>query len=148
MSNSYLGALLLSLFMLLSPALTACASEDPGAPAAATAAPAGEPPAPMPTPAPPTPAPPTPTPAPDLTGVRGIVDPANFGWPRQVEGLNGIVTVPAKPERIITASVGHDETVLALAPGARLVAVGAPTKIDTYSRATRRRSSPSHRTSS
>ncbi|MDE2802305.1 MAG: ABC transporter substrate-binding protein [Chloroflexota bacterium] len=57
----------------------------------------------------------------------------NFGWPRQVEGLNGVVTIPAKPERIITASVGHDETVLALVSAEQLVAVGAPTKIDTYS---------------
>ncbi len=43
------------------------------------------------------------------------------------------MTIPAKPERIITASVGHDETVLALVPVERLVAVGAPTKIETYS---------------
>ena len=76
---------------------------------------------------------PTPGPLPSLEGVRGIVDPTNFGWPRQVDGLNGLVTIPAKPERIITASVGHDETVLALVPADRLVAVGAPTKIETYS---------------
>ena len=81
---------------------------------------------------------PTPTPAPpplvgQLTGVPGIVDPTNLSWPRQVEGLNGIVEIPAKPQRIITASVGHDEMMLAIAPVARLVAVGAPTKNETYS---------------
>ena len=68
-----------------------------------------------------------PTPNP-LKGVRGIVDPTNTGWPRQVEGLNGLVSIPAKPQRIITASVGHDEITLALVPGDRLIAVGSATK--------------------
>ena len=68
-----------------------------------------------------------------LEGVRGIVDPSNSGWPRQVEGLNGIVTIPAKPLRIITASIGHDEMTLALVPNERLVAVGSVTKNVTYS---------------
>ena len=66
-------------------------------------------------------------------GVRGIVDPTNFGWPREVEGLNGVVSIPAKPERIITASVGHDEMTLALVPRGRLVAVGSSTKNAVYS---------------
>ena len=68
-----------------------------------------------------------------LAGVRGIVDSSNSGWPREVEGLNGIVSIPAKPSRIITASVGHDEMTLALVPKDRLVAVGAATKNFTYS---------------
>ena len=68
-----------------------------------------------------------------LEGVRGIVEPGNSGWPREVEGLNGIVSIPAKPLRIITASVGHDEMTLALVPSERLVAVGAATKNFTYS---------------
>ena len=68
-----------------------------------------------------------------LEGVRGIVDPSNTGWPREVEGLNGIVSIPAKPTRIITASVGHDEMTLALVPNDRLVAVGSATKNITYS---------------
>ncbi len=83
---------------------------------------------------------PTPTPAPtppplvgQLTGVPGIVDPTNLGWPRQVEGLNGIIEIPAKPQRIITASIGHDEMVIAIAPVARLVAVGGVSKNATYS---------------
>ena len=68
-----------------------------------------------------------------LAGVKGIVDPTNSGWPREVEGLNGIVSIPAKPLRIITASVGHDEMTLALVPNERLVAVGGATKDETYS---------------
>ena len=79
---------------------------------------------------------PTPTPAPaarSLEGVPGIVDATNSGWPREVEGLNGIVSIPAKPVRIITASVGHDEMTLALVPNERLVAVGGATKNETYS---------------
>lgn len=78
----------------------------------------------------------TPTPPPlvgQLTGVPGIVDPTNLSWPRQVEGLNGIVEIPAKPQRIITASVGHDEMVLAIVPNERLVAVGSATQNQTYS---------------
>ena len=79
---------------------------------------------------------PTATPEPEVQpfdGVPGIVDPANSNWPRQVEGLNGLVTLPAKPLRIITASVGHDEMTLALVPQERLVAVGSATKNSTYS---------------
>ena len=91
-------------------------------------------------------------------GIRGIVDPTNFGWPREVEGLNGIVSIPFKPLRIITASVGHDEMTLAIVPLDRLVAVGGASKDQTYSNvadllrtrprspATRRPSFPRHRT--
>ncbi len=68
-----------------------------------------------------------------LDGVRGIVDPANSGWPREVEGLNGIVSIAAKPLRIITASIGHDEITLALVPNDRLVAVGEVSQNPTYS---------------
>ena len=66
-------------------------------------------------------------------GIRGIVDPTNFSWPREVEGLNGIVSIPFKPLRIITASVGHDEMTLAIVPLDRLVAVGGASKDQTYS---------------
>ena len=98
------------------------------------------PPTPVPTTAP-TPVPnaqpePTATPEPAVNyfeGVPGIVDPANFGWPREVEGVNGIVSIPTKPLRIITASVGHDEITLALVPKERLVGVGSSTKSVTYS---------------
>lgn len=132
-------ALLLVLVLVLAFVFPSCSSADstpaPEIAAAPTAAPPTPEPAtaPEPTVAPTAQPPPTATPAPDLSGVRGIIDPTNFGWPRQVEGLNGVVTIPAKPQRIITASVGHDETILALVPAERLVAVGAPTRIDTYS---------------
>ena len=79
---------------------------------------------------------PTATPEPlgrSFEGVRGIVDPTNFGWPREVEGLNGLVSIPSKPQRIITASIGHDEMTLALVPRDRLVGVGGVTKNATYS---------------
>jgi len=76
---------------------------------------------------------PSPAKSSTLQGVRGIVDPSNSGWPREVEGLNGVVSIPAKPMRIITASVGHDEMALALVPNDRLVAVGSSTKNATYS---------------
>ena len=68
-----------------------------------------------------------------LAGIPGIVDPTNLGWPREVEGLNGVVRILVKPHKIITASVGHDEMVLALAPAERLVAVGSASKNATYS---------------
>ena len=90
--------------------------------------------APMPAPT----AQPEPTPTPMsavnyFEGVPGIVDPTNFGWPRDVEGVNGIVSIPSKPLRVITASVGHDEITLALVPKERLVGVGSSTKSVTYS---------------
>ncbi len=144
--------LAVSLTLLL--ALAACSSESPApvAPSATptraptavpttapTQAPAATPTA-VPTQAPapePTAAPqPTPTPksAPNpFEGVQGILDPANFGWPREVEGLNGQATIPAKPLRIITASVGHDEITLALVHRSRLVGVGGATKSSTFS---------------
>ena len=125
------------------PAATPEATEPPAATATATAAPTEastetptEAPTATPTPAPTATAAATPTPAPaarSLEGVPGIVDATNSGWPREVEGLNGIVSIPAKPVRIITASVGHDEMTLALVPNERLVAVGGATKNETYS---------------
>ena len=119
-----LRVLVIPFILFLAAALPACESGDP-ATLPATA------PAPQPTmTVPPTPAP---TPKPSLEGVPGIVDPANMGWPRRVEGLNGVITIPAKPQRIITASIGHDEMTLALVPSERLVAVGGVSKDETYS---------------
>ena len=113
--------------ILLVSVLAACSQATPTPTPAPTATPTAVPTAtPQPTP--------TPEPAIRLPdNVPGIVDTGNLGWPREVEGLNGVVSIPAKPERIITASVGHDEVVLALAPGHRLVAVGNPTKNETFS---------------
>ena len=156
MSISHLRPLAIALAVLLGLALAACSS-DPDTPAAApTAAPTAAPaptavptaataaPAVAPTVAPaPTAAPtiaptaaPTATPEPLASAfedVRGIVDPTNFGWPRQVEGLNGLVSIPSKPQRIVTASIGHDEMTVALVPVERLVGVGAVSKDTTFS---------------
>ena len=150
MSIGQLRTLAVTLALLL--ALAACSSEspDPAAPAATltpvppiapttapTAVPTAAPAEPTTMPVP-TLAPifreVTATPQPNLLeGVRGIVDPSNLGWPREVEGLNGLVSIPAKPLRIITASIGHDEITLALVPSSRLVGVGGVTKDSTYS---------------
>ena len=142
--------------VLVALTLAACSSDEeppatPEPPAAATPAPtatATAEPTEAPTEAPPqaaaaTAAPteaatPEPTPEPtaatrSLEGVKGIVDHTNRGWPREVEGLNGVVSIPAKPVRIITASVGHDEMTLAIVPSDRLVAIGGATKNETYS---------------
>ena len=135
-------------------ALSACGPEAEVAPPAQTAAPppaaapqvarAEAAPAPAATTSPKPQATAEPTPTAEATpaapafaeafqGIRGIVDPSNFGWPREVEGLNGIVSIPFKPLRIITASVGHDEMTLAIVPLDRLVAVGGASKDQTYS---------------
>ena len=115
-----------SLAVLLVLVLAACSSPTP----TPTTTPATSTPAPTVAPT----AAPTPEPLSKLfEGVRGIVDPTNFGWPREVEGLNGVVSISAKPLRIITASVGHDEMTLALVPQDRLVAVGGSTKDAVYS---------------
>ena len=137
MSMSQLHSLVAPLAVLLGLALAACSS-DPETPGAAptvdpTAAPA---PTVTPTAALAPTAAPTATPEPlasAFDGVRGIVDATNFGWPRQVEGLNGVVTIPAKPLRIIAASIGHDEMIVALVPVERLVGVGGISKDPTYS---------------
>ena len=131
MSARQLRTLTLSLFALLAMAFAACSSGTP-TPTAATAVARTATQTAAPTAVPD----PTATPEPVLKAfetVRGIVDATNFGWPREVEGLNGVVTMPSKPQRIITASIGHDEIVLALVPRNRLVGVGGATKNSTYS---------------
>jgi iron complex transport system substrate-binding protein len=70
----------------------------------------------------------TPNPSDSLTNVEGIVDPSNLGWPRVVNGLNGTVTIPEKPERIVTISLGHDEVTYALVPRDRVVAANIYTQ--------------------
>ena len=104
---------------------------------APTSTPTPQPTTPSPTPESSTPVPtsePTPDPLVEVfSGVSGILDPTNFDWPREVEGLNGLVKIPSKPERVIGASIGHDEVILALVPVERLAAVGSFTKNATYS---------------
>lgn len=98
---------LVSILAIAATVLAACSASSP-APTAASS-------------------PETPTSNP-FAGVPGIVEPANHGWPRVVEGLNGRVTIPAKPQRIITLSVGHDEISYGLVFASRIVAVGSSTK--------------------
>ena len=99
-------------------------------PAPPTATPTQVPASPTATPRP-TPAP-APTPDP-FASVAGIVDSTNHGWPREVEGLNGRVTIDAKPTRIHTVSLGHDEMTYALVPAERVVAVGSFTQRPVHS---------------
>ena len=54
----------------------------------------------------------------------GIVDPSNTGWPREVETLDGRITLEGPPQRILTYSLGHDEMVMALVPPERIAALG------------------------
>ncbi|MBI2858653.1 MAG: ABC transporter substrate-binding protein [Chloroflexi bacterium] len=68
-----------------------------------------------------------------FASVPGILDRSNFGWPREVQGMNGKVTVKAKPQRIHTLSLGHDEVTYALVPAQRVVAVGRYTQDPVYS---------------
>ena len=68
-----------------------------------------------------------------LNGVAGIVDPTNQSWPRTVEVLNGFVTINAKPERILTVSLGHDEVTYALVPSERVVATSIAAKMVQHS---------------
>ncbi len=70
----------------------------------------------------------TPDPADALANVEGIVDPANLGWPREVEALNGRVTIDKQPQRIVTISLGHDEVTFALVPRDRVVAANIYTQ--------------------
>lgn len=55
------------------------------------------------------------------------------GWPREVNVFNGKVTITTKPQRILTASVGHDELTVSLVGLDRLVGVAGITKDSTYS---------------
>ncbi|MEE8047134.1 MAG: ABC transporter substrate-binding protein, partial [Dehalococcoidia bacterium] len=58
-----------------------------------------------------------------FAGIEGIVDPANFGWPRSVETSEGVITLDAPPERIHSLSLGHSEILAALIDFDRLTAV-------------------------
>lgn len=103
------------------PQPTVAPTEAPsGGPTATRPAPTA---APQPTSAPEPTATPEPTPEP-YPAVPGIVDPANLGWPREVETLEGVVTLEAPPQRILTYSLGHDEMLVALVPPERVAALG------------------------
>lgn len=60
---------------------------------------------------------PTAEPTPDLSAygqIPGIVDPTNFGWPRQIESSEGVVTIEAPVKNAHMLSLGHAEIMLAL----------------------------------
>ncbi len=79
----------------------------------------------------------TPTATPDplavFSGVAGVVDPSNFGWPRLVEGMNGETSIEALPARVLTTSLGHDEMLFALVSKDRIASTTAPTQMADYS---------------
>ena len=51
-----------------------------------------------------------------LTGYDlSINDLKDLSWPREVEAMNGIITIDDKPERILTISTGHDEMIFGFA---------------------------------
>ncbi len=54
-------------------------------------------------------------------------------WPREVSVFNGTISILKKPQRILTASVGHDELTISLVGLDRLVGVAGITKDPTYS---------------
>ena len=119
------------------PSATTAPTLTPAAPTAtmAVAAPTATP-RPTPTPAPTATPRPTPTPTPEpliYPATPGIVDPSNLGWPREVETAEGVITLDAPPQRILTYSLGHDEMTLALVPAERIAALGKFTGNPSYS---------------
>lgn len=129
--------------MIASVAFVACDS-DPEPTVTSTAAPlvkaAVAPTAiPLPTPKPtatpePTSTPePTATPEPTFTPiptvvpyptVKGIVDPSNRDWPREVQVADEVVMIEERPQRVLAYSLGHDEILMALIAPERFAAVG------------------------
>ena len=65
--------------------------------------------------------------------VPGIVDPSNQGWPREIETVEGRITLDAPPQRVLTYSLGHDEILLSLLPSDRIAAIGKFTGNEAYS---------------
>jgi len=61
-----------------------------------------------------------------LPGRARIVEPTQ-GWPRTIRDAKGVVTIPARPIRIHTLSVGYDEITFRLVDPSRIVAVGRST---------------------
>ena len=122
----------LATFLLLALAIYGCSTEEPThtpvpptstpVPPTATSVP------PTATPIPPTPTqvPPTATPAPDYSAfsdVPGIVDPINFGWPREIETSEGLVSIDAPPAVAHFASLGHAEIAFGLIDQSRVAAI-------------------------
>ena len=103
----------------------ACAS-DPPTPTPTPVPPTATPVPPTPTTVPPTATPqPTATPEPDYSAyadVPGIVDPTNFGWPRELESSEGRITLTEPPAVAHFASLGHAEIAFGLIDPSRVAA--------------------------
>ena len=77
---------------------------------------------------------PTPVPTEEpYPAVPGIVDPSNHGWPREIETVEGRITLEGPPQRVLTYSLGHDEILLSLLPRERIAAIGKFTGNESYS---------------
>lgn len=57
--------------------------------------------------------------------VPGIIDPTNFGWPREIETSSGRIEITAPPQRLYSLSLGHAEIIAALRGGDVLVATAS-----------------------
>jgi len=57
------------------------------------------------------------------TGSPATGSPASAAFPVTVEAANGAVTIPARPQRIISLSATHTETLFAIGAGPQVVAV-------------------------
>ena len=55
--------------------------------------------------------------------VPGIVDPTNFGWPREVESSEGVITLSGPPAIAHFASQGHAEIAFGLIDTSRVAAI-------------------------
>ena len=55
--------------------------------------------------------------------VPGIVDTTNFGWPRDIETSEGLVTLEKPPIKVHSLSLGHTEILAALMEFSKISAV-------------------------
>ena len=56
----------------------------------------------------------------NVPGIKNLLD---LSWPREVEAMNGTITIDEKPERILTISTGHDEMIFGFANLNKIVGV-------------------------
>ncbi len=68
-----------------------------------------------------------------LREAKGVVDPTNLGWPREIETEQGRATIKAAPQRVHTLSLGHDEIIVALIGAKRVAGIGSFTADPIYS---------------
>ena len=69
-------------------------------------------------------------------GTQGLLnieklDGIDLSWPREVEAMNGKITIEEKPNRILTISVGHDEMLFGFADIDTIVAVSSFSQSET-----------------